>query len=179
MESVWRRTWRDGSTLCFSAHRLDFCRRSRANSSPLIPLFCFFSHNNWKLLCAVNYPVRLRKAPIISVEPQQKEGFPARQKVILQLGGISEQSQRTLFQQSVLTFSAMGTKHSELAAIKTIFRCALCVFFHLNSQDKFKLLHIWLVCKHFGQILSCSDSTTWTLIVKRCEITPKESHPSF
>lgn len=33
---------------------------------------CVFSHNNWKPLCAVNYPVRLRKALIISVEPQQK-----------------------------------------------------------------------------------------------------------
>lgn len=33
---------------------------------------CFFSHNNQKHLCVVNYSVRLRKAPIISIEPQQK-----------------------------------------------------------------------------------------------------------
>lgn len=55
---------------CVYSNRFNFGQRIAASSSPLIPHF--FSHNNWKHLCAVKYPIRLRNAPIISVEPQQK-----------------------------------------------------------------------------------------------------------
>lgn len=55
---------------CVYPNRLNFGQRIAASPSPLIPHF--FSHNNWKHLCAVKYPVRLRNAPIISVGPRQK-----------------------------------------------------------------------------------------------------------
>lgn len=61
-----------GAWCCVYPHRLDFCQRIPASSSPLIPRSGFLRHNNWKLLCAVNYPVRLRKAPIIRANSQEK-----------------------------------------------------------------------------------------------------------
>lgn len=75
---------------CVSSKQIKFLPEDCCQLLSFYSTLCFSSHNNWKHLCTVKYPIQLRSAPIIKVEPQQKNS-PVHQEVTLKVCTVREQ----------------------------------------------------------------------------------------